>query len=81
MCPSHPLGHTELCLFLMTWLCLASVSIGGETLGISSMVMAKAMEVQLAEEPTMTEPQVNWLMGGSNPGKLWLMGGSRPRRP
>lgn len=59
MCPSHPLGHTELCLFLMTWLCLASVGIGGGTLGISSMVIAKAMEVQLAEEPTMTEPQVN----------------------
>lgn len=26
------------------------------------MAIAKAMEVQLAEEPTMTEPQVNWLM-------------------
>lgn len=46
-------------------------------MGISSMVIAKAMEVQLAEEPTMTEPQVNWLMGGSSPGKPWLMGGSR----
>lgn len=80
MCPSHPLGHTELCLFLMTWLCLASVAIGGGTLGVSSMVTAKAMEVKLAEEPTMTEPQVNWLMGGSSPGKPWLMGGSSPGR-
>lgn len=76
MCPSHPLGHPELCLFLMTWLCLASVAIGGGALGIPSMVTAKAMEVKLAEEPTMTEPQVNWLMGGSSSGKPWLMGGS-----
>lgn len=76
MCPSHPLGHTEPCLFIMTWLCLASVGIGVGTLGISSW--PKAMEVQLAEEPTMTEPQVNWLMGGSSPGRSWLMGNSNP---
>lgn len=42
------------------------------------MAIAKAMEVQLAEEPTMTEPQVNWLMGGSSPGRSWLMGNSNP---
>lgn len=63
---------------LMTWLCLASVGIGVGTLGISSWPIAKAMEVQLAEEPTMTEPQVNWLMGGSSPGRSWLMGNSNP---
>lgn len=78
MCPSHPLGHPELRLFLMTWLCLASIGIGGGTLGISSMVTAKAMEVQLAEEPTMTEPQVNWLMGVSSRGRSRLMGNSKP---
>lgn len=55
MCPSHPLGHRELCVFLVTWSCLASVGIGGGTLGISSVVLVKAMRVQLSEKPSMTE--------------------------
>lgn len=57
------LGHTEPCLFLVTWSCLANVGIGGGTLGISSTVIAKALEVQMAEEPTMTEPQVSLAYG------------------